>query len=168
MSDIKQRLLDAADESPEYRDMCNVAHDHITAQEKRIAEMEAQIAVQAGRKPFAWIDEFGQLVVLEKFIKQHIGYVREDGAIPDSWHPIFKHPAPADAIDAERYRWLRDTLMSSFAGGVEVNDEKLSYQSSDAGEEVRVFWYPVTPVGFFQSLSSNLDDAIDSAMKAAK
>ncbi len=101
MIDIKQRLLDAADESPEYRDMCTVARDHIAAQEKRIAELEAQIAEQSWQNPFAWIDECGQLVVFEKFIK-HIGFVREDGAIPDSWHPIFKRPAPADAIDAER------------------------------------------------------------------
>jgi hypothetical protein len=51
--------------------------------------------IEHSGEPVAWIDEVGQLVVLEKFIKQHIGYVYEGSAIPEAWQPLFTHPAPA-------------------------------------------------------------------------
>lgn len=65
--------------------------------------------------------------------------------------------------DAKRYRWLRDTLHSAVGGGVTVNDERLVYQTPDPGEEVRVYWYPDTPVGFYESKAATLDEAVDSA-----
>lgn len=65
--------------------------------------------------------------------------------------------------DAERYRWLRDTLHKAVGGGVEVNDRKLVYEEAAPGEEVRVYWYPDTPVGFYQSHGATLDAAIDAA-----
>lgn len=67
--------------------------------------------------------------------------------------------------DALRYRWLRDTMQSSVGGGIEVNDAKLVYEEAPAGEEVRVYWYPNTPVGFNQVLAATLDAAIDAARK---
>ncbi len=80
-------------------------------------------------------------------------------------HP---QPSPSDARDAERYRWLRDTLQGAVGGGVEVNDQKLVYEEPEPGEQVRVFWYPVTPVGFYESKGETLDAAIDAAMQAGK
>jgi chromosome segregation ATPase len=68
--------------------------------------------------------------------------------------------------DAERYRWLRDTLHASVGGGVEVNDRRLVYEDPEPGEAVRVFWYPNTPVGFNQSTADTLDKAIDAAREA--
>jgi hypothetical protein len=65
--------------------------------------------------------------------------------------------------DAKRYRWLRDTLHSAVGGGVTVNDERLVYQTPEPGEEVRVYWYPDTPVGFYESKAATLDEAVDSA-----
>lgn len=70
-----------------------------------------------------------------------------------------------DARDAARYRWLRNTLTNSVGGGVEVNDDALVYQKSEPGEEVRVYWYPDTPVGFYEVHGSTIDAAIDAAMQ---
>lgn len=64
--------------------------------------------VEHSGKPMAWIDEVGQLVVLEKFIKQHIGYVSEGRAIPDAWQPLFTHPAPAQPVERQE---LSDGLL---------------------------------------------------------
>lgn len=67
--------------------------------------------------------------------------------------------------DALRYRWLRDTFHKAVGAGVEVNERKLVYEESVPGEEVRVYWYPNTPVGFHQILAATLDEAIDEALK---
>lgn len=40
MTDIKNRLLETADQAPGWRNLCTAAHDHIAAQDKRIAELE--------------------------------------------------------------------------------------------------------------------------------
>lgn len=67
--------------------------------------------------------------------------------------------------DAERYRWLRNTLHNAKAGGgVEVNEALQAYDTPVKGEEVRVYWYQDTPVGFYQSEATTLDEAIDAAM----
>lgn len=70
----------------------------------------------------------------------------------------------SDAQDAARYRWLKAKLEGSLSGGIEVNDAKLSYETPIEGEEVRLYWYPYTPVGFLQINASTLDDAIDQGM----
>jgi hypothetical protein len=56
--------------------------------------------------------------------------------------------------------------MSAVGGGVEVNDARLSYETPTPGEEVRLYWYPVTPVGFYQVHGSTLDEAIDAGIAA--
>lgn len=63
--------------------------------------------------------------------------------------------------DAERWRAVRDTLSGAVGAGIEVNDERLYYQEPVAGEEVRIFWYPHTPVGFCEVHGSTLDGAAD-------
>lgn len=70
----------------------------------------------------------------------------------------------SDEQDAKRYQWLRNTLRTSVGAGVEVNDAALMYEPVVPGEEVRVYWYPNTPVGFNQVLGATLDEAIDAAM----
>lgn len=65
--------------------------------------------------------------------------------------------------DAARYRWLRDTLTAAVGGGIEVNDDALVYQEAEPGKEVRVYWYPDTPVGFYEAHGSTIDNAIDAA-----
>jgi len=67
------------------------------------------------------------------------------------------------AVDAGRYRWLRDTVATSVACGFEANDEKLVYEDPLPGTEVRIYWYPDTPIGFYESRGSNLDEAVDAA-----
>lgn len=66
--------------------------------------------------------------------------------------------------DAERYRWLRDTFSKAVAGALHVNDERLYYEQPPEGQEVRLQWYPDTPVGFYLVHGSTLDEAIDKAM----
>lgn len=73
----------------------------------------------------------------------------------------------ANRRDAERYRWLRDTLHGAVGGGVEVNDARLVYEEPEPGEAVRVYWYPHTPVGFNHVIACTLDEAIDEAMKGS-
>jgi hypothetical protein len=68
----------------------------------------------------------------------------------------------SDAEDAARYRWLRDTLAAAKAGGgVEVNQARQYYEQELPGEEVRLYWYPDTPVGFLEVFGATLDEAID-------
>jgi hypothetical protein len=68
--------------------------------------------------------------------------------------------------DAARYRWLRDTLHGAKAGGfVNVNDHLSVYEECEPGEEVRIQWYPETPVGFYCVEAGTLDAAVDEAMK---
>lgn len=74
-----------------------------------------------------------------------------------------------DSRDAARYRWLRETLHGAKAGGgVEVNERRQVYEEPVQEEEVRVYWYQHTPVGFYESQASTLDAAIDDAMTAAQ
>jgi hypothetical protein len=74
----------------------------------------------------------------------------------------------AMAKDAERWRWLRDTLHGAKAGGgVEVNDALQVYQETVPGEEVRIYWYLHTPVGFHEITAATLDEAIDEGIAAS-
>lgn len=80
--------------------------------------------------------------------------------------PVAQLKAERDALlaDAERYQWLRDTLHGAKAGGgLTVNDELQVYEAPIPGEEVRIYWYPDTPVGHYEQLASTLDAAIDAA-----
>lgn len=78
----------------------------------------------------------------------------------------FKDKLAEHLRDAERYRWLRDTLHGAKAGGgVEVNDQLQVYEEPVPGEEVRIYWYLHTPVGFHEVMASTLDEAIDEAMQ---
>ncbi|WP_333998240.1 hypothetical protein [Burkholderia orbicola] len=69
--------------------------------------------------------------------------------------------AAADKRDAERWRAVRATLSGAVGAGIEMNDERLVYQEPVPGEEVRIFWYPHTPVGFCEVHGSTLDGAAD-------
>ncbi len=68
--------------------------------------------------------------------------------------------------DAERYRWLRDRLHSAVGGGIEVNDAALVYEECDPEDVVRLYWYPVTTVGFNEVKAATIDEAIDAAKEA--
>ena len=68
--------------------------------------------------------------------------------------------------DAERYRWLRETLQSAKGGAyVTVNEHLSYYEKPEIGKEVKIQWYPITPIGFYLVEESTLDAAIDAAMK---
>ena len=70
-----------------------------------------------------------------------------------------------DARDAARYRWIRDTLHGAkCGGGIEVNDALQVYQQPIVGQEVRIYWYDRTPVGFYEVEAHTLDAAVDHAM----
>lgn len=68
--------------------------------------------------------------------------------------------------DAERYRWLKQTLESAKgSASIEVNQELAYYEKPEEGKEVRIQWYPDTPVGFYLVEDSSIDKAIDAAMQ---
>ena len=74
--------------------------------------------------------------------------------------------AERDALktDAERYRWLRDTFSAAKAGAIlHVNEPLMVYEKPKLGTEVRLQWYPNTPVCFLCVEHSTLDAAIDAA-----
>jgi hypothetical protein len=70
-------------------------------------------------------------------------------------------------IDAARYRWLRDTMQSAKGGAsVTVNEQLAYYEPVPPGEEVRLQWYPDTPIGSYIFEAATIDEAIDAAMNA--
>lgn len=73
----------------------------------------------------------------------------------------------SDALDAARYRWLRDTFHAAKGGAhLSVNDELAYYETPAPGEEVLVQWYPDTPVGSYRVHGATMDEAIDKAMRS--
>ena len=145
-TDIKQRLRDfhlhtcneAADHIQILETTHKNLHDHITAQEKRIAEMEAQIAAQVGHEI---ADNRAAFELWAK--KEFSEYFEDDGesmfnrAKSNDYKNLLLRNAlgpfqagaewqaarttlsePADAIDAERYRDIRDVFA---AGHVQQN-----------------------------------------------
>lgn len=69
--------------------------------------------------------------------------------------------------DAERYAWLRKTLESAKgSGSIDVNSERAYYETPEEGKQVRIQWYPDTPVGFYVSEAETIDAAIDKAMES--
>jgi hypothetical protein len=82
------------------------------------------------------------------------------------WADLLARPMADDAKDAARYRWLRDTFHAAKGGAsLTVNDDLAVYQTPEPGKEVRVQWYPSTPVGFNVAEASTMDEAIDKAMR---
>lgn len=120
--------------------------------------------------------EANKQMLTETFERQEAGFercfeaLRDDGKTERSWSSLAleinhlraeQEAAAADKRDAERWRAVRDTLSGAVGAGIEVNDERLIYQEPVPGEEVRIFWYPHTPVGFCEVHGSTLDGAAD-------
>lgn len=116
MTDIKHSLLEAADQAPGWRKLLTAAHDHIAAQDKRIAELEVHINQAVKSILRLQSDQF-------------------------------------DAIDADRYRIIRDAACS---------DEKMQCVFFDVADAIGKN-KPMTPALFDAST-----DAAGVAMKAAK
>lgn len=74
----------------------------------------------------------------------------------------------AIAPDIFRYRWLRETFNAAKGGAsLTVNEELGVYEKPEPGKEVRIQWYPNTPVGFNLVEAATLDEAIDDARSSA-
>ena len=71
------------------------------------------------------------------------------------------------AKDAARYRFLRSLSARSLSCCIWINEEKLCYEDPEPGKEVRLQWYPYTPVGFYLAEAETLDAAIDEAMRGS-
>ena len=71
--------------------------------------------------------------------------------------------------DAARYRAIR-TLMESAKGSasIEVNQYLAYYDTCEPGEEVKLQWYPDTPIGFYTIEASTFDAMADRAIAAMK
>ena len=79
--------------------------------------------------------------------------------------------AERDALkrDSERFRWLVDTLESAKGGAhLWVNDELSVYEVPEPGKEVRLQWYPDTPIGFYAFEAATIREAIDAALAAVE
>jgi hypothetical protein len=70
----------------------------------------------------------------------------------------------AEAVDAKRWRALRYLMMQSVGASLTANDERLVYEKPTPGAEVRLQWYPNTPVGFNYTEGSTINEAIDNAI----
>ncbi|HEP6426948.1 TPA: hypothetical protein VDB83_001219 [Burkholderia cenocepacia] len=103
---------------------------------------------------------------INKFDNTAAAYSESAQAIEDLLSEL--EAREADRRDAERYRIIRDTLSKAVGGGVEMNDERLVYQEPVPGEEVRIFWYPYTPVGFSEVHGADLDSAADALALAQR
>ena len=113
-----------------------------------------------------WVDISESRYAEIKADPNDLGELRIVYAAPPSQHA---EGGETDARDAARYRWLRDTLHGAKAGGgIEVNDALQVYEDPIPGEEVRIYWYLHTPVGFHQITASTLDEAIDEGLTAAR
>lgn len=92
----------------------------------------------------------------------------EYGDVRDSYLH-YKEKYEAAEKDAARYHWLNATLHSAKGGAsVCVNDEFAYYEIPEEGKEVRIQWYPDTPIGFYLSEAKTLSEAIDAAMKESE
>lgn len=136
MTSIEDRLRNAGTNTH----LCAEAADHIAAQDKRIAEMEAHIqqAAENALKMHTQIDQLNQSI--------------SQSALAEIMRDFFP-PAPDNAIDADRYRIIRDAACS---------DEKMQCIFFNAGDAA-VKNKPMTPELFDAST-----DAAGVAMKAAK
>jgi hypothetical protein len=73
--------------------------------------------------------------------------------------------AGRDAMDARRYRALRDLFARSVGGAISVNEHRLVYE--DEPHEfgaVHCQWYPDTPVGFCTLGGDNFDAMADAVV----
>lgn len=108
------------------------AADHIAAQEKRIVELEAQLS---------------KFIALESANTQ-LERIAEDRKTRDDKLQRAAQAASANAIDAERYRWLREN-------GIPELCACINGIPSYIGEE-------------FNTVGKSLDATIDAAMKSTK
>lgn len=56
-------------------------------------------------------------------------------------------------------------LMESVGAGIEIKDQALVYEPVEAGKEIRIYWYPDTPIGFYEVFGSTLDEACDKLIE---
>lgn len=150
--------------------LCDEAADALDSSDARIAELEAQLATVApavDAQPVAWLVTSKRGLVrvawADKPTPEQLAACEFDG---DTVTPLYASAQSAGLRkDAEQYRWLRDTLHGAKAGGgVEVNNALQFYEKPHPGEEVRIYWYQDTPVGFCEVKASTLGAAIDSAV----
>jgi hypothetical protein len=75
----------------------------------------------------------------------------------------------ADAMDAQRYRALRDLMQSAKgSASIEVNQHLAYYEAPEPGHEVKLQWYPDTPIGFYTIEGSTLDEVADETIAASR
>lgn len=75
-------------------------------------------------------------------------------------------PAAGTVKDAERYQAL-NALMQNAKGSasIEVNQHLAYYETAEPGQEVKLQWYPDTPIGFYTIEGATLDAVADEAIE---
>ncbi|WP_157646681.1 hypothetical protein [Burkholderia ubonensis] len=98
--------------------------------------------------------------VFREFAAAAYAVVRENVATSGSRAVV----SADDKLCAERYRWLRNTMQSAKgSASLNVNEHLSYYEPAAPGEEVRLQWYPNTPIGFYVVHGTTIDEAIDAA-----
>jgi hypothetical protein len=141
--------------------------DSLTKESEARIKAEDELAELANQKPVAWAIRVGDSDTWSYADSESDAdfYCKQSGLKCEK-RPLFAHPPAAaaseDTQDAGKWRLMRETLTQGIAGGVEVNDAKLFYEQPTQGEEVRIYWYPDTPIGFYEVKARTLDDAVDA------
>jgi hypothetical protein len=74
-----------------------------------------------------------------------------------------------DARDAARFRAIRHLMQTAKgSASIEVNQHLAYYDQCEPGEEVKLQWYPDTPIGFYTIEGHTLDDVADQAVEAMR
>jgi hypothetical protein len=123
MSDIKQRLRQLG----QFANLgdCNRAADHIATQEKRIAELKAQIAAQS------WQEPIGRLTRRYGIVSFHTEKILSE--LPDETILYATPQAPANAINVNEVM----AIVSEY-GTRRIDEYK--FQSAETLHDVNVFY----------------------------
>lgn len=63
------------------------------------------------------------------------------------------------------WNWLANIFTKSVGGGIEIHYEELAYLESPSGKQVRIYWYPNTPIGFNEVFGRTVEEAIQRGME---
>jgi hypothetical protein len=111
----------------------------------------------------------------------HISHFRQDPSMenfdlqlttdmPQGSHKLYLHPAPADALDAARYRWLRERLQIRFMEAVSgIKKEGITTRIGHCFLDAdRIPGSGYLDQSKFQAECTALDAAIDAALASTK
>lgn len=107
---LRRRLDTARMESHTLRAQLADAELHTKQVERGLDKALAQLEKIAATEPVAWRGRCTD--PLHDWCLFYRRQESQEKFLNMEWQPLFTHPMPAESKDAERYRWLRDCLIS--------------------------------------------------------